>query len=119
MIQQSAEYAVAPRRYRPVTESLFPGRTGRPSTYVFIYKVRHRQRPADSDDARFCTVLALGRDQPEAERIAINCVHQHGWHILRTDTAARLPDGDLGCGELDEVLRADLKAFGTSFRLHR
>lgn len=118
MNQVSAQYVVAPRRLRPLTDSHTAGRRGRPSTYLFIYKVRHQKRPADSDDARFCTVLALGRDQMEAERIAINCVHQHGWRILRTDTATQLPEGGLGAGELDEVHRGDLKAFGTSFRLH-
>jgi hypothetical protein len=76
-------------------------------------------RPPNVDDERFCTVLALGRDQREAERIAINSVHQHGWHILRTDTATALGDDAFGAGELDAVMKADVRAYGVAFRLHK
>jgi hypothetical protein len=112
MNTMSAHYAATMPRRRPVP-------TSSTRTYLFIYRVRHQMRPPNVDDERFCTVLALGRDQREAERIAINCVHQHGWHILRTDTATALADTDLGEGELDAVHRADLRAYGTSFRLHK
>jgi hypothetical protein len=112
MITMSARDEAPAPRYSAVPRKA-------PVTYLFIYRVRHRMRPPNVTDERFCTVLALGRDQGEAERIAINCVHQHGWHILRTDTATPLSDSDLGDGELDAVLRADLRAFGSSFRLHK
>jgi hypothetical protein len=95
------------------------GQRNRNRTFLFIYRVRHQQQPADMETARYCTVLALGRDRAEAERIAINCVHQHGWHILRTDTATELPPAYRTDGELDAVLLGDLEAFGASFRLNR
>ena len=56
--------------------------------YLFIYRVRHTYDAyAWVDNIRYCTVFALGKTFADAERIAINCVHQHGWRILKTDTA--------------------------------
>jgi len=85
--------------------------------YLFIYRIRHRARPRDSDDQRFCAVLALGTSPSAAERIAINCVHQHGWHILRTDTATAIERNELEVGDDGAIFEADLAAFGTAFRL--
>ena len=67
--------------------------------YLFIYRVRH------------------GYDA-YAERIAINCVHQHGWRILKTDTAtAFATDRFTGVGT-DAAHVANLADFGVSFKLN-
>ena len=122
MIQYGAEIDAS--RRSPRTVSNVRNASRRPSRldaddqriYLFIYRIRHRARQAGSDDARFCAVLVLGRSRSAAERIAINCVHQHGWHILKTDTATALERAEL-CGDDGAIYRADLEAFGAAFRL--
>src|SRR5690606_33582285 len=71
------------------------------SRYLFIYLVRDEQ----SASSRFCTVLTYGRTQAEAERVAINRVHQQGMRILRTATATAAPGRDRTCDRayLDEL----------------
>lgn len=87
--------------------------------YLFIYRVRHGYDAyAWIDNIRYCTVFALGKDLGAAERIAINCVHQHGWRILKTDTATMF-DADRfieGCS--DDAHLANLRDFGVSFKLN-
>src|SRR5262245_45172257 len=90
-------------------------RTQPTETFVFIYRVR--SMTAAADQSRYCTVLSLAARFRDAEQIAINCVHQHGYHILRTDTAAKLPPDELsrypeGAGDAEELRR-----FGTVFHL--
>lgn len=78
--------------------------------YLFIYLVRDQQ----SASSRFCTVVTYGRSQPEAERVAINRVHQQGLRILRTDTATPAPWLDPACDRdyLDELAR-----YGSALRV--
>lgn len=84
-------------------------------TFVFIYRVRPIS--AAPEQSRFCTVLSLARRFRDAEQIAINCVHQHGYHILRTDTAAKLPPDELARYPEGANDAAELKRFGTVFHL--
>jgi len=91
--------------------------TGEQRVYLFIYRVRQRTRPPEIEESRHCTVLVLGRSADAAERIAINCVHQHGFHILKTDTATVLSRGALEDGDDCAIYRSDLRAFGAAFRL--
>ena len=88
--------------------------------YLFIYRIRHAYDAyAWVDNIRYCTVFALGKDLADAERVAINCVHQHGWRILKTDTATMF-DADRfidGCSDAAHV--ANLRDFGVSFKLNR
>ena len=87
--------------------------------YLFIYRVRHGYDAyAWVDNIRYCTVFALGKTFADAERIAINCVHQHGWRILKTDTAtAFATDRFTGVGT-DAAHVANLADFGVSFKLN-
>ncbi len=55
--------------------------------YLFIYVVRRRQE----ETCGYCTVLAYGRSLDAAERLAADLVHQHGLHIVRSDTATPAP----------------------------
>jgi hypothetical protein len=88
------------------------------AVYAFIYEVRAAGALALMPVAlrRFCTVLALGSSPRQAEAIAINSVHQEGWHILRADTVTALPLADVA--ELDDgaALIADLERFGVAVR---
>jgi len=83
--------------------------------FVFIYRVR--PRTVEPEQARFCTVLSLAARMNDAEKIAINCVHQHGYHILRTDTAARLERDQLARYPEDASDVAELRRYGTVFHL--
>ena len=87
--------------------------------YLFIYRVRHAYDAyAWVDNIRYCTVFALGKTFADAERIAINCVHQHGWRILKTDTATAFAlDRFTGEGT-DAAHVANLADFGVSFKLN-
>jgi hypothetical protein len=52
-------------------------------------RIRHSHDAyAWTGETRFCTVFALGSRFEDAESIAINSVHQHGWRILRTEEVA-------------------------------
>lgn len=84
-------------------------------TFVFIYRVR----PIDEtpEHSRYCTVLSLAARFRDAEQIAINCVHQHGYHILRTDTAAKLAPEELSRYPEDAGDAEELRRFGTVFHL--
>ena len=90
-------------------------RTRETETFVFIYRVRPISAPPEQ--SRYCTVLSLARRFRDAEQIAINCVHQHGYHILRTDTAAKLDPDELARYPEDATDAAELKRFGTVFHL--
>jgi hypothetical protein len=79
--------------------------------HVFIYRVRPRLELANASRARHCVVLSLGGARDDAEKIAINGVHQSGWHILRTDTAAVLDAAQI-TGEHDTAMLDDLSRFG-------
>ncbi len=82
--------------------------------YLFIYQIRAQSSDA-AGAARYCTLLAAAHSREAAEQIAINEVHQQGWHILRTDTAARLsPEALL---EEDATRLSMLKRFGVHFAL--
>jgi len=87
--------------------------------YLFIYRVRHAYDAyAWVDNIRYCTVFALGKTFADAERIAINCVHQHGRRILKTDTATAFStDRFTGVGT-DAAHVANLADFGVSFKLN-
>ena len=86
--------------------------------YLFIYKIRHRFDEYDwADETRFCTVFALGGRFEDAERVAINSVHQHGWRILKTDTATAFDIDDFQDCAMDQEHFASLVEFGASFRL--
>ena len=88
--------------------------------YLFIYRTRHSYDAyAWVDNVRYCTVFALGRSFDEAERIAINCVHQHGWRILKTDTATAFAIDRFTDGGTDAAHVANLLDFGVSFKLNR
>ena len=92
----------------------------RDRVYLFIYKIRHAFDEYDwEEDVRFCTVFALADRFDDAERIAINCVHQHGWRILKTDTATAFDVSDLRDNPLEREHLANLVEYGTSFHLVR
>jgi hypothetical protein len=104
----------------------FVGRTRavqRPVTgdvYLFIYRIRHRYDAYSwLDNIRYCTVFALGKNFADAERIAINSVHQHGWRVLKTDTATEFTWGQFNDGGTDSAHVANLRDFGVSFKLNR
>jgi hypothetical protein len=87
--------------------------------YLFIYRVRHGYDAyAWMDNIRYCTVFALGKDLADAERVAINCVHQHGWRILKTDTATMFDEDRFIDGCSDDAHVANLRDFGVSFKLN-
>ena len=87
--------------------------------YLFIYRVRHNYDAyAWVDNIRYCTVFAFGRTFAEAERIAINCVHQHGWRILKTDTATAFSTDRFTGEGTDAAHVANLADFGVSFKLN-
>jgi hypothetical protein len=87
--------------------------------YLFIYRVRHGYDAyAWVDNIRYCTVFAYGKCFEDAERIAINCVHQHGWRVLKTDTATEFALDRFGDGGTDAAHVANLCDFGVSFRLN-
>jgi len=86
--------------------------------HLFIYKIRHSYDAyAWTGETRFCTVFALGGRFEDAERIAINCVHQHGWRILKTDTATVFDIAKLEDNARDREHLASLIEFGASFHL--
>ena len=86
--------------------------------HLFIYKVRHSYDAyAWTGETRFCTVFALGSRFEDAERIAINCVHQHGWRILKTDTATAFDIAKLEDNARDREHLASLLEYGSSFLL--
>jgi len=105
-------------RARAVQKSAFDARkAGR--VYLFIYRVRHAYDAyAWVDNVRYCTVFALGKHFADAERIAINCVHQHGWRILKTDTATAFAVERFTDGGTDAAHVANLRDFGVSFKLN-
>jgi hypothetical protein len=87
--------------------------------YLFIYRVRHGYDAyAWVDNIRYCTVFALGKDFAAAEQIAINCVHQHGWRILKTDTATVFDADRFVDSGSDTAHLANLRDFGVSFKLN-
>jgi hypothetical protein len=87
--------------------------------YLFIYRVRHTYNAyAWVDNIRYCTVFALGKTFADAERIAINCVHQHGWRILKTDTATAFATDRFTGEGTDAAHVANLADFGVSFKLN-
>ena len=87
--------------------------------YLFIYRVRHAYDAyAWVDNVRYCTVFALGKTFADAERIAINCVHQHSWRILKTDTATAFDIERFTEGGTDAAHVANLRDFGVSFKLN-
>jgi hypothetical protein len=89
------------------------------NVYLFIYRVRHGYDAyAWVDNIRYCTVFAYGKRFADAERIAINCVHQHGWRILKTDTATAFAMDRFSDGGTDAAHVANLCDFGVSFKLN-
>jgi hypothetical protein len=88
--------------------------------YLFIYRVRHGYDAyAWVDNIRYCTVFAFGKCFSDAERIAINSVHQHGWRILKTDTATAFAMDRFNDSGTDAAHVANLRDFGVSFKLNR
>ena len=88
--------------------------------FLFIYRIRHAYDAyAWVDNTRYCTVFALGKRFTDAERIAINSVHQHGWRILKTDTATAFALDRFTDGGTDAAHIANLRDFGVSFKLNR
>ena len=89
------------------------------NVFLFIYRVRHGYDAyAWVDNIRYCTVFALGKTFADAERVAINCVHQHGWRILKTDTATAFAMDRFTDGGTDSAHVANLWDFGVSFKLN-
>ncbi len=88
--------------------------------YLFIYMIRHAYDEYDwEEDVRFCTVFALAERFEDAELIAINCVHQHGWRVLKTDTATAFDVDDLRDNPLEREHFMSLMEYGASFLLVR
>ena len=88
--------------------------------YLFIYRIRHRYNAyAWVDSVRYCTVFALGNSFANAESVAINSVHQHGWHILKIDTATAFSPTEFGDGGADAAHIGNLHDYGVSFKLNR
>lgn len=86
--------------------------------YLFIYKVRHAYDEYEwQDEVRFCTVFSLGDSFADAESIAINSVHQHGWRILKTDTATAFDVADFRDNAREQEHFASLVEYGASFHL--
>jgi hypothetical protein len=112
VVQSTLARAVA------VHESAFDvQKSGR--AYLFIYRVRHAYDAyAWVDNVRYCTVFALGKHFADAERVAINSVHQHGWRILKTDTATAFDVERFTHGGTDAAHLANLRDFGVSFKLN-
>ena len=111
---------------RSKTVHAFVGRTRpvqRPASgdvYLFIYRIRHRYDAYSwVDNIRYCTVFALGKNITDAERVAINSVHQHGWRVLKTDTATAFTWAQFNDGGTDSAHVANLRDFGVSFKLNR
>ena len=101
----------------PLGQSFDAQKAGK--VYLFIYRVRHAYDAyAWVDNVRYCTVFALGKTFADAERIAINCVHQHSWRILKTDTATAFDIDRFTDGGTDAAHIANLRDFGVSFKLN-
>lgn len=81
----------------------------RMDTYLHIYRVTDK-----IDHLRYCTVLSRGSSRAQAEAIAINLVHQNGYHILGTDTATAAP---WLSPERDGRLLEDVARFGVSLQV--
>lgn len=58
--------------------------------FLHIYKVAGATQPTQ-EDVHYVSVASLGRTRAAAETVAINQVHQSGYHILATDTATAAP----------------------------
>lgn len=84
--------------------------------FAFIYVVRPIAAERAAAERRYCTVLALGSSVRQAEAIAINCVHQYGWHILRADTATALDVNDVAEFRDGRAVLGELDQFGVSLR---
>lgn len=83
--------------------------------HAFIYEVRPLNMPPAIGGVRsYCTVFALGTSTRQAEAIAINCVHQHGYHILRADTVVSLPATDVAQFEDGAAVMAQLNRYGVT-----
>ena len=87
------------------------------NSYLHIYKVS-RTQPGTTPDAplsepRYVSVLSLGNCRTQAEQIAINLVHQSGYHILATDTATAAP---WLSADADRPYLEDLEHFGASIQ---
>lgn len=78
-------------------------------TYLHIYRVTD-----EINDLRYCTVVSAGRDRAQAEAIAINLVHQNGYHICATDTATAAP---WLTAETDGALLADVARYGATLQV--
>ncbi len=121
---RASERAETVRDIAPRTKNVQPDRNLQTQlhgdVYLFIYRIRHAYDAyAWVDNIRYCTVLALGKRFADAERIAINCVHQHGWRILKTDTATPFALDRFTEGGTDEAHIANLWEYGVSFKLNR
>ncbi|MEZ5560281.1 MAG: hypothetical protein R3E86_17270 [Pseudomonadales bacterium] len=79
------------------------------SCFLFIYLVSD-----DAGSSSYCTVVSCGRDQRQAEQIAINRVHQQGLHIVRTDTATAAPWLN---PTQDEAYLAEMAIFGSALKV--
>jgi len=58
--------------------------------YLHIYKVVHAT-DQNGQTFQYVSVASLGKDRQTAEKVAINLVHQRGYHIVATDTATAAP----------------------------
>ena len=85
--------------------------------YLHIYKVTDSGSPnADNShqiNFHYVSVASLGHSREEAEKVAINLVHQRGYHILATDTATAAP---WLTQEEDLPYLEDLARYGSAFR---
>ena len=58
--------------------------------YLHIYKVVHAT-DQNGQTFQYVSVASIGKDRQTAEKVAINLVHQRGYHIVATDTATAAP----------------------------
>ncbi len=64
--------------------------------YLHIYRVVRKTnadtyQPSAVVESSFVSVASMGTTREHAEQVAINLVHQQGFHILATDTATAAP----------------------------
>jgi|GEM_PF-6039792 len=80
--------------------------------FLHIYKVAGAQHAID-DEIHYVSVASLGQTRAAAESVAINLVHQNGYHILATDTATAAP---WLTEEEDLPYLQDLERYGVSLQ---
>jgi len=78
-------------------------------TYLHIYRTTNK-----INRLGYCTVVSAGASRAQAEAIAINLVHQNGYHIVATDTATAAPWLTPEC---DGALLEEVARFGATLQV--